>query len=76
MAMAPPGKRMCRTNTRRKIQKRAMEKTLAKTGPAWKTRKAAFPTTGMARRLFHGTDYLGGQEEIHHGHFHAWHRPE
>src|ERR1019366_9124573 len=45
--------------------------------PAWKSRKVrGIPTTGMARRLFHWTDYLGGQEEIHHGHLHAWHRPE
>src|SRR5437588_2933622 len=44
---------------------------------ARKSRKVrGIPTTGMVRRLFHRTDYLGGQEEIHHGYSHAWHRPK
>jgi hypothetical protein len=36
---------------------------------------AGIPTTGMVRRLFHKTGYFGWQE-VHHGNFNDWHRPE
>ena len=31
------------------------------------------PTTGMVRRLYRETDYLGWHEEVHHEYFDAWH---
>src|ERR1035437_4393854 len=40
----------------------------------WKLMKP-IPTTGMVRRLFHRTGYLGWQE-VHHGDFDDWHRLE